>query len=243
MSRKLGFTLIELLVVIAIIAILAAILFPVFTSAKSKAHQSVCASNLKQIGCAMALYLNDSNGRYPPWHTDSNYTDSGWLGAVQKYSKTKFLALCPADITAKGDARLGDYWKNAYLDMWSGPTSNTVPPMENSVRCTKTTVYLMDGPANASGGWTWYGPPSSFNDTLTKSQKSDMYAKAERRHNGAANVLFVDWHVKTVHPEEFKSDLVNTPGGNTLRAAGLVGLSAGKWLDRNDGSHPWFRPD
>ena len=237
MSRKRGFTLIELLVVIAIIAILAAILFPIFVSAKARAHQSVCACNLKQIGVAMALYLSDSNGRYPPWHTNS-YAASGWMSAVQKYSRTKFLALCPADMVARGDTRVGDYWKNVYLDMWSGgPTTQyTVPPTESSVRCTRTTVYLMDGPADANGGWTWYGPPHSFS---TK----DMYTKAERRHNGAANVLFADWHVKAVKPEDFRSDLANTAGGNTLLAAGLVSTSAGKWLDRNDGGHPWFRPD
>jgi prepilin-type N-terminal cleavage/methylation domain-containing protein/prepilin-type processing-associated H-X9-DG protein len=63
--RRKGFTLIELLVVIAIIAILAAILFPVFVSAREKARQSACLSNLSQLTKAMKLYLDDFNGRYP----------------------------------------------------------------------------------------------------------------------------------------------------------------------------------
>jgi prepilin-type N-terminal cleavage/methylation domain-containing protein/prepilin-type processing-associated H-X9-DG protein len=62
-----GFTLIELLVVIAIIAILAAILFPVFAKARARAHQSACISNMKQIGLAMTQYTSDSEDRYPAW--------------------------------------------------------------------------------------------------------------------------------------------------------------------------------
>ena len=65
MNRKKGFTLIELLVVIAIIAILAAILFPVFSKAREKARQASCLSNEKQIGLAMMMYLDDYDSTYP----------------------------------------------------------------------------------------------------------------------------------------------------------------------------------
>ena len=63
--RAPGFTLIELLVVIAIIAILAAILFPVFAQARESARQSTCLSNIKQIGISMAMYIQDYDGTYP----------------------------------------------------------------------------------------------------------------------------------------------------------------------------------
>src|SRR5947209_18976018 len=64
--RKAAFTLIELLVVIAIIAIIAAILFPVFAAARDKARQAACFSNLKQIGYALHMYLEDYHERIPP---------------------------------------------------------------------------------------------------------------------------------------------------------------------------------
>src|ERR687888_166883 len=65
MGQRRGFTLIELLVVIAIIAILAAILFPVFARARESARRSTCLSNLKQIGTATLMYLQDYDDTYP----------------------------------------------------------------------------------------------------------------------------------------------------------------------------------
>ena len=65
MIRRRGFTLIELLVVIAIIAILAAILFPVFAQAREKARSATCLSNNKQIGLAVAMYIQDYDSTYP----------------------------------------------------------------------------------------------------------------------------------------------------------------------------------
>src|SRR5207253_2321894 len=74
-----GFTLIELLVVIAIIAILAAILFPVFAQAREMARKATCQSNLKQIGHAFEMYREDWDGFYPT--TNANYkTPEGMVG-------------------------------------------------------------------------------------------------------------------------------------------------------------------
>src|SRR5712691_11236074 len=78
-NRRVAFTLIELLVVIAIIAILAAILFPVFAQARAKARQAACLSNLKQVGSGLAMYVQDYDERLP---SCCNFgRDWSWLGA------------------------------------------------------------------------------------------------------------------------------------------------------------------
>ena len=94
MNRK-GFTLIELLVVIAIIAILAAILFPVFAQVREKARQINCTSNLKQIGLAIIQYQQDYDG-YFPGGIDTNWQNA-WPSNVQPYVKSIAVFSCPDD--------------------------------------------------------------------------------------------------------------------------------------------------
>ena len=65
-SREAGFTLIELLVVVAIIAVLVAILLPALSRARESAHKAVCASNLRQLGIALKMYMDDNSGKLPP---------------------------------------------------------------------------------------------------------------------------------------------------------------------------------
>ena len=118
--RRPGFTLIELLVVIAIIAILAAILFPIFTSAKRTAQRTHCLNNAKQIATAIGLYGDSNNGSFPmsrdpytilhgedlgsfpyEWH---KFGRDYWAGSLLKYTKTNKCFICKA---APQDLRQG----------------------------------------------------------------------------------------------------------------------------------------
>ena len=93
---KHGFTLIELLVVIAIIAILAAILFPVFAQAREKARQSSCLSNVKQISTAIALYVDDNHETFPMINSGGTAGKSFLTGKLEPYTKTWKIWQCPS---------------------------------------------------------------------------------------------------------------------------------------------------
>jgi prepilin-type N-terminal cleavage/methylation domain-containing protein/prepilin-type processing-associated H-X9-DG protein len=108
MTRR-GFTLIELLVVIAIIAILAAILFPVFAKAREKARQSSCLNNVKQITLGLMQYTQDYDERFPGgagthWGDVAagyagwpNYPHGGYVDAIYPYVKNVQVFMCPSD--------------------------------------------------------------------------------------------------------------------------------------------------
>ena len=104
MRKRSGFTLIELLVVIAIIAILAAILFPVFAQAREKARQSVCLSNFKQIGLGVMMYAQDYDETYPmnrlqvlPGGSEGNRRIVSWKSVTLPYVKNFDVYRCPSN--------------------------------------------------------------------------------------------------------------------------------------------------
>jgi len=133
---RLGFTLIELLVVIAIIAILAAILFPVFAQAREAARKSSCQSNLKQVGTAFGMYLQDYDGTFPwaAWDVASshpakgsrpdppfgNFIDNytGWSNVLYPYIKNVQVFKCPSASDPPG-------WAVDGTNDDSGPTAAT----------------------------------------------------------------------------------------------------------------------
>jgi prepilin-type N-terminal cleavage/methylation domain-containing protein/prepilin-type processing-associated H-X9-DG protein len=103
MKSRSGFTLIELLVVIAIIAILAAILFPVFAKAREKARQTSCASNEKQLGLGFVQYVQDYDETFPcglPAWGGGPLWGTGWAGQIYPYVRSKGVFMCPDDSTS-----------------------------------------------------------------------------------------------------------------------------------------------
>ena len=122
--RTSGFTLIELLVVIAIIAILAAILFPVFARARENARRSSCQSNEKQIALGFKQYIQDNNERYP--------ASAGWNTAIFDYTKSEAILKCPS---AAG-AGTFDY---AYNIKMSGKNENLVQSTASTILASEST--------------------------------------------------------------------------------------------------------
>jgi len=124
-SKRNGFTLIELLVVIAIIAILAAILFPVFAQARAKARQATCTSNDKQINLAVLMYVQDYDESLPLLYTPNQSNDPAgwaypfgirmytWHNLVQPYTKNWQAMICPDSLMPKTDpTKYGDPFAN-----------------------------------------------------------------------------------------------------------------------------------
>jgi prepilin-type N-terminal cleavage/methylation domain-containing protein/prepilin-type processing-associated H-X9-DG protein len=109
-NKNRGFTLIELLVVIAIIAILAAILFPVFSRAREQARKTACLSNGKQLALALAMYSQDWDETLPVWYTPCHGFRIGplmWTEQLYPYIKNWQVFQCPSAITGNG---AGDEW-------------------------------------------------------------------------------------------------------------------------------------
>ena len=166
--KSFGFTLIELLVVIAIIALLAAILFPVFARARENARKSTCASNLKQIGLAVIQYAQDYDEIQVPAYSFSNTAASSnfsfWPGLLQPYAKSQQIFVCPDSKEVidwvQGGLSYTQYGMNvsyaslpdtrykspssAYAGQFVGSFANVAVNVA-SIASTGTTVLVLDG--------------------------------------------------------------------------------------------------
>ncbi|HXI16661.1 MAG TPA: DUF1559 domain-containing protein, partial [Chloroflexota bacterium] len=204
-----GFTLIELLVVIAIIAILAAILFPVFARARENGRRASCQSNMKQIGLGLIQYTQDYDEKFPAIVVGYNYWGTGdgkgpWLTLIQPYVKSLQVLDCPSNplpspvgtATYPGPSYAGNMAGDH--NYGNGPTD---PPSKGifetagrdgvslaSVGSPATTIAVTES--------DWAPQFSSIVIDFNSGGPNLLYAG----HLSTSNYLFADGHVKALKP-------------------------------------------
>ena len=202
-----GFTLIELLVVIAIIAILAAILFPVFARAREKARQTSCLSNVKQMELAYQMYAQDYDERVVPtwiswqgWASGGGSWDDGayWPYLLQPYTANTQVFDCPSEeLSWDGGPNYrttgGAYTQNVYLGYFHAQVVSHYDPV---------TLAQIKKPSET----LVHADSANRNPTLWKNP-----AYISTRHNDQANVGFADGHAKSMNRNSLMSALVWRP--------------------------------
>lgn len=254
-SKGSGFTLIELLVVIAIIAILAAILLPVFASARENARKSSCQNNLKQLGVALIAYCQDYDERFMVRQDGNPNLQPGWVGPSYSYVKSAGVYSCPDDATANPHLSYAinyDVCDNSNGGI-SGVLASLQAPASTVLLCeimgvtnAGTSANLnftaaagdagiqWDGTANGSSVSATFGTgwgPTTATGILFASG-AGVTANTRHSSNTGSNFLLADGHVKFMRSSNVcggfnagSSAGVPTYGGNNT-AAGTANLSA-----------------
>jgi len=250
-ARK-GFTLIELLVVIAIIAILAAILFPVFAQAREKARQTSCASNVRQLGLAFRMYIQDYDEHFPfgGWRpTTAMGNDDGtwdWQNSIAPYVKNKGLFRCPSSTDLDEDPSNPQAWawnRNPVSYLMNNWLARDRNPVSDAAVVEPSTCWMVyDGHSDWGQlhGTDWMGRPNTtwlMEDTTFGSAASLVtgwlswqgFTWGLPRHNGGANICYADGHVKYVKIAP-KTSLTVAEGNALYEPTGDPGQNKG-WFE------------
>ena len=219
-----AFTLIELLVVIAIIAILAAILFPVFAKVREKARSTVCLNNQKQVGLALLQYEQDNDEKIMPfimpstdWGVDQDASRVLWWPALFPYIKSTGVLSCPSASTSGltiGPNNQQCYVFNADIirntQVWNGTwnVDANISQVVAPANCLLVFEWVpADSPRSISAqdfAWLMYNYP-------TNGGALQQY-QAVTRHTDGANYVLADGHAKWIRPAMISQD--DNPNAN-----------------------------
>jgi len=241
-SEKRAFTLIELLVVIAIIAILAAILFPVFAQAREKARQTSCLSNLKQLGLGFMMYAQDYDETLPtvpfnsgncgggqvcwPWVDWPNTPGNGWPAVfytpLQPYIKNTQILQCPSQDESgrwyDGNPNNGiSYMYNEFMynknNGWSKMAS-----IGNAATGVANVTMLVEGYASGIyNDWDNSGPAPKDQDGMSRLRYLNYTGGFYTQPHGGPNAAYCDGHAKFIPQAKIISFRAYAWGGNTQR--------------------------
>jgi len=226
-SETKGFTLIELLVVIAIIAILAAILFPVFAQAREKARQTTCLSNMKQIGLALRMYTDDNDEQMP---ISVNYPDGWWSTrtwplALNPYMKSYKMFNCPSrarKYNSEGDLQsvYGHYALNPRLLTYCFTAESDAVKSINPAMNDWVAGSIFIGNLKQSGAFITetvdYWDSTDKNPGHIAWGNFSHFQRIGKIHNGGVTVTFLDGHAKFTKLADPVYALHNTAQGNEL---------------------------
>jgi prepilin-type N-terminal cleavage/methylation domain-containing protein/prepilin-type processing-associated H-X9-DG protein len=222
-----AFTLIELLVVIAIIAILAAILFPVFAQAREMARGIACMSNVRQLGLAFTQYVQDYDETLPGAGVGlaSAGLQGGWIyyksfpadatvngydptkGSIYPYVKNAQIYVCPDDSEAHSSGNSYAVNSCAFQPLGAAPTVGGFVPGK--------TLSTFDAPSD----WMLLGEETEGDPAKDSSDDGYLLFNANllvSRHRGGSNLTFVDGHTKWYRPDQVAARAFQTGGGEVV---------------------------
>jgi prepilin-type N-terminal cleavage/methylation domain-containing protein/prepilin-type processing-associated H-X9-DG protein len=207
-GRISAFTLIEVLVVIAIIAILSAILFPVFAQAREKARSASCLSNGRQLGMAVQMYIGDYDESFPcscarNMMMDPMMGDVNWIDTIQPYAKSRQILRCPSDVSPlwrqANMPRLTSYGLNSYVMPVAAPYFGiTAAGIGRPAECVLI-AELADPWLQDYFQPMFWGDPPKLTDEMLQMEEWDMVAReplslARQRHTLGSNFALADGH-------------------------------------------------